>query len=304
MVKIEDDPRENRLSPAVDAGCIRRATPAGDSRPRREAGLTGPGAWTDWSCRDSGTLLATIAGASGRMVATTPPRLIEALVFRLSFEPQGFPVGRFGGRPRSPQRGAAPSPSADFPALEPRIPCPRPGRTAAARWLGTPLRLASGPARDLLRNAAHRRNLLPGGATQGRGSTRRERALPVKDAEASASGLEAVPEQVGHPATERLRRNGAVARKRNILPKFIGSTAYPLRTSLSRLETVTRRYNVYIEDFGSWSRRRRRKSSIATTVTESVFLFPICTRVWIMKASAIFFPSNRTTRRLWCLQMQ
>ena len=33
------------------------------------------------------------------------------------------------------------------------------------------------------------------GKTQGRGSTRKERALPVKDAEAPATGLEEKPQQ-------------------------------------------------------------------------------------------------------------
>ena len=49
------------------------------------------------------------------------------------------------------------------------------------------------------------------GKTQGRGSTRKERALPVKDAEAPAAGLEEEPQQIDrHPATERLPRNGSV----------------------------------------------------------------------------------------------
>ena len=43
------------------------------------------------------------------------------------------------------------------------------------------------------------------GATQGRGSTRRECALPVKDAEAPAAGLEADPQKIDrHLTSERL----------------------------------------------------------------------------------------------------
>ena len=43
------------------------------------------------------------------------------------------------------------------------------------------------------------------GATQGRGNTRRERALPVKDAEALAAGLEADPQKIDrHLTSERL----------------------------------------------------------------------------------------------------
>ena len=66
------------------------------------------------------------------------------------------------------------------------------------------------------------------GATQGRGKTRRERALPVKDAEAPAAGLEADPQKIDrHLTSERLPKTYGTETNRS------GSEAPPMRPVIS-----------------------------------------------------------------------